>query len=179
MISLIQAWFNRISSREKWMLVAFLWVLIFIWWGNVRGKQHAYSDRARQADVTLKEQRAWFDESPRIDASIRAAMQRLQSQPSYGAGELAGRIDGFVRELNLQADVGAPRSQEGEVFNVHSLKLRVRHATLEDLIKLDDKFRGHSPYLNLESVSLRPDTTDPMYLDAQISVQSLELKHTF
>ncbi len=179
MISFLHSRFNRISAREKWMLLAFLWVLAFIWWGNVRQRQAAYSDRARTAAATLKEQTAWFNESPMIDAGIQAAMSRLQSQPSYGGGELAGQIDGFIRELGLNGDLGAPRAQTGEIFNVHSVKLRIRRATLQDLIKFDDKLRGRSPYLNLESFSLRPDTTDPIYLDAQLSIQSLELKHAF
>ena len=178
MIGFIHNWFNGISAREKFLLTAFLWVLILIWASNVRHKQQAYTDHARSVRVALTEQDLWFQESPQIDARIQAAKARLQSQPSYNGGELAGQIDGFVRELGLNGDLGAPRSQDSDVFNVHSVKLRLRHATLEQLICFDNKLRGKSPYLSLESISLRPDSSDPMYVDAQLSIQSLELKRS-
>ena len=179
MIRALRNAFNRISTREKYLLVAFLWVVALLWLGSMRKKQADYATRAKTAETALQEQSAWFDESPAIDAGIRDALTRLQAQPSYDGGSLAGRIDTFVRELNLQAEIGAPRTQPGEVFTVHSLKLRIRRATLAQLIAFDARLRGQSPYLNLETISLRPDTADPLYLDAQLSIQSLELKRNF
>ncbi len=179
MIDWLHNVFNRLSLREKLMLTALLWAGIFVWLGSVRRHQQEYKSASSALKHQTAEQSGWFTQGPLIDAQIKKITDRMQAQPFFDGSELAGKVDGFVRELGMSADISAPRSQQGDIFNVHSLTLRVARANLPELMALDEKLRGHSPYLVLERVTLRPDNKDPLYLSAQLTIQSLELKQSF
>ncbi len=170
--------FNRLSVREKALLVAFIWVVLAIWVTMLSRQFRSVNQEYKLVREQLRSQQIWLDNQARIEDGLREVVTRLSSRRTLTGPEMVSRIEGYAREAGVNFELSSPRTQSGEIFNLHSLVVRLRRATMAQLLDFDAKVHAESPYLSIESVKVTSDKTNPTQLDAHFVINSLELKIT-
>ncbi len=172
----IQQLYRRMSLREKVLLTAFLWVLVCIGFilafdgvGKTWTEWQTWSRN-------LKEQRDWLALGPTVDTQLQESLQRFNPESTFNSAALVGRIDGLARQTSVNHDISTPRTQQGEKFEFHTMRVSIRNTPMEKWLAFAGKLEAESPYINLESVRLNADNRNPELLDGQLILKSFELK---
>lgn len=173
----MKSFFRRLTLREKWLLALFCWVWIAIAANHVFGWLGELRRNWGQASSELENQQMWLDASDQIEEDLLASMQKFNPSLTFNRSRLFGRVDSLARQAGLVSpDVSSPRTQVGDIFELHSMTLSVRRAPIANLIEFDRLLRAESPYLTLQSVRFTADTSDPRLLTAYYIINSFELK---
>ncbi len=175
-MNLIKALFNGLSLRERFLLLAFLWVGLLLWAGGLINHYQDERERFHRVGVDLERQAHWFEEKEHIDERLWSALERLDPARTYNSTQLSGRLDSIARETSLSFDISSPSTQESDIFSIHSVRIQVRRAKIDDLIAFDAAVKQEFPYLGLEGFQINAPSRDPRQLDAVFQIFSFELK---
>lgn len=175
---LLRNYFLALSLRERLLLTVFIWVGLVLW--ALALVRHARSGllEFQRTGVDLSTQEQWYAQREITRTQLQDALRRLDASSTYNAEQLAARLDLLARELSLNYEVPSPFSEQGDQFNVHTVRLQVRKASLKDLIALDASISRERPYMGLEAFQISSNRSDPRNLDAIFQVYSFELKET-
>ena len=169
--------FNILSLRERTLLTVFLWVCIISWAGillkSLKAKRIEFLKNASQIEY----QKEVLTRQSDIDARMHAALERLDPGKAYSGSQLVERIDTIARGAALNFEITSPRTQEGNIFNIHSVRVQVKKAEIGELIEFDNKIKEESPYLGLERVKIVANKTNPRVLNADFEISSFELEN--
>ncbi|KAF0094435.1 MAG: hypothetical protein E1N59_1966 [Puniceicoccaceae bacterium 5H] len=169
-------WFQRMSLRERLLLVASVWVLLLVWLWLLLGKlSPEFHDFQRYGKV-LDGQERKLTQAEDARQSYEQAIMNIDPQRTYNASQLFGRVDELVRDDIPDFDINRAQTESSELFNFYRVRLSIDRASLEDLIAFDEKLKAESPYLTLTSFTLRSMPRDPRQLDATFEIASFELK---
>jgi len=124
----------------------------------------------------LENQQTWFQSQDDIETRLQTSLERLDPKKTYNDTQLIGKIDTIARGPKLNFDTASAITQEGDIFNIHSVRIVIKKAGLNELIEFDRKIKMESPYLGLERVQIVANKADPRLLDAQFVISSFELK---
>ena len=164
------------SLRERVLLTVFLWFGVLAWLGSAANSLGTARQNWSQAGAQLDLQEEWFDNREEIETRLKSAQQRLDPQKTYSGARLVGLLDTFARETGANFDINAPVTKSGDIFNIHTVRVRFNKAGIATLIEFDIKIKGQSPYLGLERVQVDAQKSDPRLLNAQFIISSFELE---
>lgn len=169
--------FFRLSSREKVLITAFVFTGIGIWAGAVLRGLGELDYSLDVARASLKDQQLWLDEAKSINSRLNAVLSRLKSDKTFTSAELAGKIDEIARrQEGVVFESFTPRTDSDTEFNLHSLRIRFRRASIGELLNFNEALKEEGPYITLESLRINANKSNPEQLDAQFVVSSFELK---
>lgn len=175
-MQVIVQYYRRMSLREKVLMTAFLWVLVFIGFvlvlDGVGKTWHEWQTWSRN----LKDQRSWLALAPTVEGQLQESLQKFNPERTFNSAALVGRIDALARQTGVNHDISTPRSQQGEKFEFHTMRVSIRNTPMDKWLAFADKLEAESPYINLESVRLSADNRNPELLDGQLILKSFELK---
>lgn len=173
---ILKRYYRRMSLREKLLLTAFLWVLVLI--GYIMAIDGVGSEwrKWKAASSILNTQEGWLEQAPLVDEQLQENLQRFNPQQTFNSASLVGRIDALARQTGVNHDISTPRTQQGDKFEFHTMRVTIRNTPMEKWLAFADKLEAESPYINLERVSLDADSRNPELLDGQFILQSFELK---
>ncbi len=164
------------SLRERFLLTVFIWVCLLVWGGSVMRAMKDFRTEFYSTGKKLEMQQVLIGNRETIEIGLQNQLQRLDPQKTYNSSQLVGKLDSFGRNANLRFDTNTPNTQEGDIFNIHTVRIRVRQAGIGDLIDFDNQIKNAAPYLGLERVKLTANKSDPRLLNAQFVISSFELK---
>lgn len=167
---------NKLSMREALLLSMFLWVIVVVWFSAVVADFRETRTSLSAVRTQEQYQRTWIDQAPSINLRLEESLQRLDPSKTFSDSQLAARLDTIARQSALTYDFTSNRTRSGDIFNIHERRLRIKDATLLQLIEFDQRLRENSPYMGIESVRLTADRRNPLNLDATFTVSSIELK---
>ena len=170
--------FDRLSQREKVLVTLFLLMALLIWATfTLRGLGRTIQD-FRITGTDLQEQAFVLSRQDDINRRMNTALQNLDTEKTYTAAELVGKIDEIARaEEGLAYEIYTPRTESDAEFNLHSLRIRFRDASLAELIDFNEQLKQEEPYVTLENLRINANKSNPAELDALIVVSSFELKN--
>lgn len=168
--------FNAMSLRERVLLTVFIWIGILVWASAIAKNYRTTRIQAAGTSTELNKQSQWFAERDSINLQLQEALDRLDPKKTYSSTRLVGRLDNFARTSGLNFNTNTPQTKEGDIFNVHTVRLAIRNANIGPLIEFDKKIKQESPYIGLQQIKITANKSDPRLLDAQFTVSSFELK---
>lgn len=173
----IKYYYRRISLREKMLLAAFLWVVVFIWFVfSIDGIKEVKNEWRKWSGL-LNSQEALLSNGPLVESQLQESLRRFNPEDTFDSEKLVGRIDGLARQTGVNHDISTPRTQQGDKFEFHTMRVTIRKTPIEKWLAFADKIREESPYINLESVRVSADQRNPELLDGQFIIKSFELKN--
>mgnify|MGYP001284268269 CR=1 FL=1 len=165
--------YYRFSLREKALFMGFIWFVLLFWgfgtFGRVTQSIKGISTQAK----LLGGQKKMIDREPQIDADLIVQQSKFDSSRTYDKDQLFARVE--VMAERMDPTMSTSRTQEGEIFNIHTVPVRFRDEPIASLIQFDTALQGE-PYISLESARINADRKDPMKLDAVFEITSFELK---
>jgi hypothetical protein len=108
-----------------------------------------------------------------IDAELKLQQGKFDSSRTYDKDQLFARVEAMAERMN--PTLSTSRTQEGDIFNVHTVPVRFRDEPIASLIQFDNALQGE-PYISLETARIQADRKDPRKLDAVFEITSFELK---
>jgi len=169
--------YNLLSLRERTLLTVFFWIILFVWAGSLIKVSKSVYTNLRNTDYQLKYQDQVISEKDNIKMRLNHALERLEPKKTYSSSKLVEKLDNLARKAGLNFDINSPGTQEGDIFNAHTVRIQFKKSGIEDLIAFDQKIKEESPYLGLERMRIVANKADPRQLDAQFLVSSFELKN--
>jgi len=172
----VRALFQRLTSREKTLLCAFVWVILIICFAfalrDFRGFLGGWSSTGR----SLEGQQGWIDMKPELDAALKGELEFYQSDQVLDRPALTGRVEQLATQSGISNFTYNTRSEDMAIHVVHTIRLNIRDTPMEELMAFDQAINGESPYINKVSVQLDADRRNSEMLDATIILNSFELK---
>jgi hypothetical protein len=165
--------YTRLSVREKTLIIGFLWVLILVWGFGSTGRMSQSISSINQQKNRLKGQEELIKREPQIDSDLKALQDKFDPEKTYNREELFQRLEEMAK--GMDPTIKTLNSQEGEIFNVHSVEVRVRDASIELLVSFGDNLLLE-PYISLERAKINSDKKNPVLLDAIFEISAFELK---
>lgn len=172
----LKALYNKMSQREKVLLGAFLWVLVFVWGTWMNGRISHLMDDIKAVKASLVYQQIWLDSEASIEARLVDSRKILDPEKTFGRNQFIAKVDGIARSSGASYDITNPTTALGEVFNEHSLSIQFRDAPMNALLAFEAAIAKEGSYLAITNVNLNPNRRDPALLSAQFDIIALELK---
>jgi hypothetical protein len=176
-LKLLEDYFKRMSLREQFLALLFVLVVLSIWSGNCFKRYGQWMNAQKEASSVLQTQQLWLDQADTYSAQATLAQERLDTALTFTATQLSGQIDKLLRQSQLSnlADIDPVRSREGEIFNEHTIRVRLKRINIKQLIELNKLLRQQTPYINQQSVRIAANRSKPEELDVRYEINSLEL----
>jgi hypothetical protein len=170
--------YKRMSLREKLLSLGFVIVILFIWTNNWLGRMSEWNAHRKLSTIELATQQEWLDRSDFFSEGLATALERVDPSKTYAAAQLSGRVDNLTRQIGLsgQADIDSVRTREGEIFNDHNLRVRLKSISIAQLIQLNNLLKQETPYINLQNVRIQKNQRNPEQLDVRYEINSFDLK---
>ena len=177
LIQKMKYFFRRMTVREQLLALIFILVILFLWTGSILKRGRAWNSSQQQAKSELMVQQQWLDRADDFEASYRLALKRVDPQKTFASAQLSGKIDEILRKsgLSSSADIDPVQTREGEIFNDHTIRVRLKRISISKLIQLNELLSKESPYINIQSVRIDKNKNKPEELDIRFRINSFDL----
>ncbi|MEM8867277.1 MAG: hypothetical protein AAGC73_03325 [Verrucomicrobiota bacterium] len=173
----LSALFKRLSVREKFITLLFVFVIIALWADNLTDRISTLNTvhSATQDDLEYFQSR--LDQADYFASEMDRALARVDPSKTYSAIQLSGRIDTLLRQASLagKSDIDPVKTIEGEIFNDHNIRVRLNRISIAQLIDFHKLIAAETPYINLQSLRLNANRNNREELDARFEINSFEL----
>ncbi|MGK0456264.1 MAG: hypothetical protein ACJAUA_000560 [Zhongshania aliphaticivorans] len=169
--------FKRRTVREQLLALIFILVLLFIWTGSVLKEVKAWDSNRRQAQSDLVVQQQWLDRAEDYASRLEQALERVDPKKTFEGAQLSEKIDAILRQagLSISADIDPVQTREGEIFNDHTIRVRLKRISIAKLIQLNELLRKETPYINIQSIRITKNKNKPEELDIRFKINSFDL----
>ena len=168
---------NRMTTREQLLALIFILVMLFIWTGRIIKQGKAWNSNQKQVQLDLLVQQQWLDRANDYEASYKKALERVDPQRTFAGAQLSEKIDSIIRQAGLSSstDIDPVKTREGEIFNDHTIRIRLKRISISQLIQLNQLLRKETPYINTQSVRITKNRNKPEELDIRFIINSFDL----
>lgn len=177
MIVALRAFFFRLSTREKVLLVLFVWVLVALGLFGASADLRARLGALKTAGSELDNQAMYLGMREELGAQLASSSERFDPTKTLGASALQGRVDRLAREAGVTLQgFDYRRGQQNDIYDLHELRVNIRGITYDQLYRFDLRLQAEAPYLKLESIRVSADRRDRERLDCTLILSSFEMK---
>lgn len=169
--------FNALSLRERYLLAAFIWAMLIIWFMYAAEDfQESWGTFGDQRE-TIEQFRSKINEADLAEVMLAEARSGLDSSRTFSSAQLVGKLDSIARLNEVSSfDISTPSTEETPLFSFHTVRLSIKRSRISDLIRFDQAVKQHSPYIALGNFQVTANRRDPRFLDAVFELVSFELK---
>lgn len=169
--------FKRMTIREQLLALIFIFVMLFLWTGSILKRGKAWNEERQLAQSDLLVQNQWLERADDYETSYSKALKRVDPQKTFKGPRLSGKIDAILRQADLSnaADIDPVKTREGEIFNDHTIRVRLKRISIAKLIQLNELLLQKSPYINIQSVRITKNRNKPEELDIRFEINSFDL----
>ena len=169
--------FRRMTVREQLLILIFTLVMLFIWSGSVLKRSKTWDSDRQRAQSNLFVQQQWLERADDYENSYKLALQRVDPKKTFEGTQLSEKIDTILRKADLSgsADIDPVQTREGEIFNDHTIRVRLKRISISKLIQLNELLRKETPYINIQSVRITKNKNKPEELDIRFKINSFDL----
>ena len=169
---------NNRDLREKYLLLGFIVILLLVWIGNFSNKLYDWKNEKNEASNELEIQKQWLDKSSYYEKELALALEKVDPSKTFSALQLVEKIDAINRSIKIaeKTDSDVPRTKEGEIFNDHTLKLRLNNVNIEEFKTFIANIEPLSPYISPTSVRIKSNQRNPELLNIRLEINSFDLR---
>lgn len=162
--------------RYKALLAVTLWVMLFSWTGNLIRHYKVLKLQWTEASSVLTHQAMWLSKEKEIKDRLDLLLKGIDAQKTFDKTKFLGFIDEMARTSFKNFSLDVPQTRSGDVFDSHSIKLKVENAALSELIDFEKIIAEKHPYLSIEELKIASNSNNPHKLNAQYSIIAIQLK---
>jgi len=180
LLRLIKNWYQKMSLRERLMLIAFVWVFVLGWFGILTRKLGSLHTDINAVRHTLTNQSLVLSQQQTIHDNLGQILGRFDKANTIPAQQLFQMVAEFAKDSNLpNPSVQLQRvAQTSDIFKINTVTVHFSGASIHDLVDFASKIEDKTPYLAIDDMSLTPNPIRPDQLEASMRVSSLELNQS-
>lgn len=168
--------FQRLTSREKTLLCAFVWVILILCFAFALRDFRVFLAGWSDTGQKIEDQEETLALKPDLDAALKDELEFFQSEDILDSAALTGRVEQLATQNGVTNFEYDTRSVEKDIHVEHTIRLKISDTPLDKLMAFDQAINGESPYINKVAVRLEADRRNSELLDATILLNSFELK---
>ncbi len=173
----LKSWYEKMSPRERFMLLAFAWTAVILW-----GSMLSTQVKSLKTDITLtqsnlKKQQDSLNKKQSVEAKIKNYQQFFKT--TIDSTALVPRVRNYAVAANIPAPTissGAIESKKDSIFTVSSVTIHFAKTPLRNLVDFASRILADHPSLVIDEVNFSAELLNPRLLDGEVRVKSLELK---
>jgi type II secretory pathway component PulM len=173
----LKTWYDKMLPRERFMLIAFVWVMVLIWLGAFMNQVKAMKATIADTQSKLEEQKTWLDQKDIINSKLEDLTVKFEH--SYNANELYDTVNQLLKDdKDLPAaafTVTQEATRKQKIFNVNTVTVRLKSVPWRNLIEFTQKIRLKQPYFTFERFHVVAEPLNPTIYTADMRINSLEL----
>lgn len=173
---MIRLLFNRLNTREKGLLVAFLWVMLLIWASSLFDNTTAFVRNWSETGRSLEAKEAIIELGPQVEAALEEQFAVLNPALTLDENDLAGKVDTIARRLGVQFVLSPMAPERIQDFDIYKLRIQIRRAPLDQLLAFNEAILSESPYMKMENIRLSADAMNPTLHNASFVINSFEFQ---
>lgn len=169
-------YFQRMSLREKVLLLLFLWVMLIIALQSILGQLRLTLTQVRSDRVTIAAYRPVVEQEDQVRQQLEQVRDQFDPDLTLSGPELDGRVDELARNSGLRpARLDRSRNRVG-FFDEYTADVRFEDVQIRDLLRFASLLRQDSPYLYIEGLRLTDNERNPELVDVpSFEINSFEL----
>ena len=177
LIQKVKHFFRRMTVREQLFSLIFILVILCLWTGSILKRGRAWNSSRQQAKSELMVQQQWLDRADDFESSYRLALKRVDPKKTFEGEQLSEKIDNILRQIGLSnsANIDPAQTRKGEIFNDHTIRVRLKRISIAKLIQLNELLRKETPYISIQSVRISKNKSKPEELDIRFVINSFDL----
>ena len=118
----------------------------------------------------------WLANREAIEASAQKAASRLEAARTLDGTRLLAEVSSMARDAGLRSTTsGENQDVSNGQFAVHTLQFNVSKAEWPTFMAFYVALRDRSPYIGIEQFSLLSDRANPVLLNANLRISSVEI----
>jgi hypothetical protein len=173
----LRSWYEKMSTRERFILLAFAWVAVIIWGQMLSAQVKKLRVDITVTQSTLKKQQDSLNKKLSVEAKIKNYQQVFQT--SIDSTALVPRVRNYAVAANIPSPTissSATEAKKDSIFNVNAVTIHFAKTPLRDLVDFAARVNNDHPYLVIDEVDISDELLNPRLMDGEIRVKSLELK---
>ena len=173
----LQTWFEKMSPRERNMMLLFAWAVVLLWGSLLIRQVKALRLDIAAKQVVLKKQGDALAQKPKVLTDIAYYQQKFMT--SVDSTELFKRVTKYYQTAEMPPPLINPSrndSAKESIFNVNSVTVHFSRTPFASLVKFTTLVDDDKPYLIIKDLTGSPERTDPRLMTGEITIFSLELK---
>ena len=169
--------YHKRSLREKYLLLGFALIILIVWTQSVLERTNQWNEQRTLTKVELSTQQQWLDREAQYEEQLKAALEKVEPSKTFTAAQLSGKVDEIIRRIQLEskADLDPVQSKSGEIFNDHTMRLRVNNISIEQFIRLNTALKLNSPYIEPKSIRISKNQRKPTEMNVRFEINSFDL----
>jgi hypothetical protein len=172
----LQTWFEKMSPRERFMLLAFAWAGVILWGFLLLNQVKTVRTSITQKQAQLKTQVETLNQKPKVLTEIGYYQDKFKT--SVDGTELLSRVTNYYKASGMPTpgihQIGND-SKKASIFNVNSVSVNFSHTPYRSLVDFTTRVEADKPYLIINEFVGTPDRTDPRFMTGEIRINSLQL----
>ncbi|MFL2847643.1 MAG: hypothetical protein ACJZ9B_01560 [Coraliomargaritaceae bacterium] len=178
MIQALVKLYHQRSLREKFLLQGFILVLFVIWSQSFLGKVTTWNNQRQSASIELMTQQQWLDREIQYAEALTIALEKVEPEKTFSAAQLSGQVDALIRSIKLEGktDIDPVQTRISEIFNDHTMRLRLKGINIQEFITLNDSLKSFSPYIAPKSIRITKNQRRPQEMNIRFEINSFDLK---
>jgi hypothetical protein len=177
MIETVLKIYQQRSLREKFLLQGFVLVLFVIWSQGFLGKFASWNNQRQSTSIELMTQQQWLDREAQYAEALATALEKVEPSKTFSAAQLSGQVDALIRKIQLEGktDIDPVQTRTSEIFNDHTMRLRLKGVTVPEFIKLNNRLKTFSPYIAPKSIRITKNQRRPQEMNIRFEINSFDL----
>jgi hypothetical protein len=173
----LHSWYEKMSPRERIMLLGFVWVAVLLWGSMLSGQIKALRTNITVTQAKLRTQQDSLNKKLVVEAKIKNYQQVFQTTVS--STELVKRVRNYGVAAGIPAPTissGASESKKDSIFDVNTVTMHFAKTPLRSLADFANRIEDDHPYLVIDELDEQAELLNPRLMDGEIRVKSLDLK---
>jgi hypothetical protein len=173
----LQTWFEKMSSRERSMLLAVAWSVVILWGFMLFGQVTTLKKNISDKNKILATQKSALDQKPKVEAQLSS--YKKQFAVSVSGPELVSRVTKYYKEAGVPAPgltQNHTDTKKETIFNVNSVTVHFQKVDWYSLLFFTEKVLADNPNLIIDELVTNPERIDPRQMSGTMTILSLELK---
>ena len=177
MIQVLIKIYQQRTLREKFLLQGFILVLFVIWSQSFLSKASTWNNERQSTSIELMTQQQWLDRKAQYAEALAIALEKLEPSKTFSAAQLSGQVDALIREIELEGktDIDPVQTRTSEIFNDHTMRLRLKGVTVQEFIQFNQRLKTFSPYIAPNSIRITKNQRRPQEMNIRFEINSFDL----
>lgn len=177
MIQVLISIYQQRTLREKFLLQGFILVLFVIWSQSFLSKASTWNNERKTTAIELMTQQQWLDRKAQYSEALAIALEKVEPSKTFSAAQLSGQVDALIREIKLEGktDIDPVQTRTSEIFNDHTMRLRLKGVTVQEFIEFNQQLKTFSPYIAPKSIRISKNQRRPQEMNIRFEINSFDL----
>ena len=178
-MSRLRLHYERLTARERGLLLATLLVVLLIWASMAVQRFGELRAEWREVNLTIDTQEQLLAEAGAVQARLEGQLERFNPANTFTSSALSAKVNALFLEAGINnPSMPSPSTEETEIMSLHTVTVNFSRTPMQNLEAFARLIRAESPYMTIERVLLRPDARNPQLLNGQFRIRSLELRES-